>query len=745
MNENQITFSDEGVSDHKNTTTQNTLKLCAPKRIDAAETMKFIEEFSRKINGMFLTNSDTDALYEISISLIIEYKRLAFDLLKNHEGSEAIAFASDFLTEHIKSKSRSTYIRQQELKRNDMFVEPEERVLGLHWEMKGQRKIHSNVPRLLPSKMHYIPILKTLESLFRQKDFREMYLDYNSGPNRHKCIPGIYEDFCCGSVYNVNELFSNHTDALQLQIGTDDFELCNPIESKATIHKIFPIYFTIKNLPKHYASKVSNIHVISLCRCDDLKTLETDVNDIWKMVVDELSVLEDKGILIDGNRNIKGTTAYLGHDNLGANTVLGFSGSFSARYYCRFCLVSKNEAINLCSEDASKLRTIQNYEECLHTVKKSTYVDLKETYGVKQSCVLNELNFFHVITNRSVDIMHDLCEGIILFCLKKMFKYLIKQKKIFSGGDIQKKIQFFDFGSHQRNAPSRIALEKENLNQNATQLLCLFRHIGFIFFDYRDNDDFKHIGKCVEALHRIVQISYSPKIHERDIQYLQESIIEHLSSLKKLFNVNLTPKHHIVTHYPGIIRSMGPICFMSMLRFEAKHKSLKNTVKKTNNFVNITKTLSVRHQAELCYRGYTYGDYSAHGKIQTLKFDKLVEKESLAIKKITTEDDSIYWIEHMSLNMLKYVPGVAILYKNSFRRIIKILVINDQYHFLTDKLKYKSFDTFTHSLIVEEEKHFEVISFMKLDNKRPYELKSMKNALYIYADTLEINAAITIV
>lgn len=71
---------------------------------------------------------------------------------------------------------------------------------------------------------------------------------------------------------------------------------------------------------------------------------------------------------------------------------------------------------------------------------------------------------------------------------------------------------------------------------------------------------------------------------------MENCIRIHLESIKQYFNGKTIPKHHFVSHYPAAIRSMGPLNTMSMMRFESKHKTLKEFACRTNNFINITKT-----------------------------------------------------------------------------------------------------------------------------------------------------------
>lgn len=46
------------------------------------------------------------------------------------------------------------------------------------------------------------------------------------------------EDFCDGDAFQCSKLYSVHTEALQIFLYFDEVEVCNPLGSKATIHKL---------------------------------------------------------------------------------------------------------------------------------------------------------------------------------------------------------------------------------------------------------------------------------------------------------------------------------------------------------------------------------------------------------------------------------------------------------------------------------------------------------------------------
>ena len=56
--------------------------------------------------------------------------------------------------------------------------------------------------------------------------------------NGHTNTNGQLEDFCDGSYCKSHALFSSRINALQIIFYYDDVEICNPLGSKRTIHKI---------------------------------------------------------------------------------------------------------------------------------------------------------------------------------------------------------------------------------------------------------------------------------------------------------------------------------------------------------------------------------------------------------------------------------------------------------------------------------------------------------------------------
>lgn len=157
----------------------------------------------------------------------------------------------------------------------------------------------------------YVSILKTLKSLFQQPEFKKIYV----------CTSGIYKDFCCGRVAKNFPLYSEKN-SIEIQLGVDDFDPWDAIKSKSGIHKLNAVYFIINNMPKEYLSTTNNIFLVSLCETINLNPFDFDY--IGQLIVQEISELENIGIVIDNNCIIKGTLVHIASDNLGANNALGF-------------------------------------------------------------------------------------------------------------------------------------------------------------------------------------------------------------------------------------------------------------------------------------------------------------------------------------------------------------------------------------------------------------------------------------
>jgi len=71
-------------------------------------------------------------------------------------------------------------------------------------------------------------------------------------------------DYTDGSAFKEHPLFSEDPMAIRWHMYVDDFEVCNPIGSRRTIHKLTAMYFVVGNVRPKYWSQSSTIHLALL-------------------------------------------------------------------------------------------------------------------------------------------------------------------------------------------------------------------------------------------------------------------------------------------------------------------------------------------------------------------------------------------------------------------------------------------------------------------------------------------------
>lgn len=211
-------------------------------------------------------------------------------------------------------------------------------------------------------------------------------------------MDGVYKDYCCGEVCQ-DDAFFRDENTVALQFGVDEFEICCGLKTKATIHKIFAVYFRIRNMPRKYASRLDNIYLAALCNSSNFKQNGCSEDDVFEELRRDLASLEKNGIQIDDNFHIKVGLFDFSGDNLGLKVSYGFAGSFCAWFYCRLCTCCKGETQMLTIENVSKRRSVAHYNSAIEKLRSNPDSDLKDTFGIRKNCVLNELEHYHVVSH----------------------------------------------------------------------------------------------------------------------------------------------------------------------------------------------------------------------------------------------------------------------------------------------------------------------------------------------------------
>lgn len=157
-------------------------------------------------------------------------------------------------------------------------------------------------------------------------------------------------------------------------------------------------------------------------------------------------------------------------DTLGLHGLFGLVESFRARYYCRFCLAEKDDFQTKFTEDSPKIVLRTTDTHTVHCQEMAYNISVPYVFGVKSSCVFNFLTYFHTTENFSVDVIHDILEGVAQYELKPLCEYFKEQHVTLE--ELNLRIQSFDYGFMERsNRPVAVNLgaESNDLGLNAVQ------------------------------------------------------------------------------------------------------------------------------------------------------------------------------------------------------------------------------------------------------------------------------------
>lgn len=264
----------------------------------------------------------------------------------------------------------------------------------------------------------------------------------------------------------------------------------------------------------------------------------------FKQLIVDIISLENEGIniMVDNkNQLVYFSLALIIGDNLGLHSILGFTESFMANYPCRFCKCSKIECNFQIMQNNNQLRNEDNY-------KSDILMNNISVTGIKEISIWNQIPSFHVTRSYSVDIMHDVLEGVCNYDLAPLLNYFILKFKYFSLDTLNNRIQCFNYGPiENQNRPPLLSVDFLKTNQikmSATEMLCFTRHLGLMIGDLVPTNS--EIWEIYLILKQIIDIITAKNITKEYPILLSTLITEHHDLYLKLFKTNLKPKHH---HY----------------------------------------------------------------------------------------------------------------------------------------------------------------------------------------------------
>ena len=295
------------------------------------------------------------------------------------------------------------YKQDQFFDTHPLAVKPETVVLGQRYETRG------GAAHLVYDTYQYVSVEATLRSLLSDPQYVNMLIS-------DTCTPGLISDCSDGLLYKHHPLLSNKSQfCIALQLFYDGMGTTNPLRGQSSLCNVRVFYFIIKNLPNVVNSCFSNVHLVSLCYAQDLKTY--GCRAVLSKLVREIKHLSETGFAgsfpVLGTRTVYVSLVQVAGDNLALNSLLGFVESFRVDYFCTMCTATQADIQFKFYETEFELRSVATYTKDVANVACSDR-PLLHSHGVKAECVLNEIPGFHAVHNFSLDIMHTVLEGIVL-------------------------------------------------------------------------------------------------------------------------------------------------------------------------------------------------------------------------------------------------------------------------------------------------------------------------------------------
>jgi hypothetical protein len=454
----------------------------------------------------------------------------------------------------------------------------------------------------------YIPILDNLKLFLNDPQVNDLLFT----PKQKKV--GTLIDYNDGEIYEQNEFFNCEEKKVELILFLDAFNACNPLGTAKSKYKLHGLQYQVGNLAPKYRSNIDNNLLAAIINDKDVKN--SGLSEILELIMPDFKKLETVGIEVKNFGNIKGSVVFVCGDNLGQHQLGGFLENFSSKtYICRYCHFDANK-FDTNEVDIDELRTKTNYNENVGIAQDTS----KHSKGIKNDCVLNQLEYFHVTSGLPPCIGHDWFQGVVSRDLYLVLSSLVGNQ-ICTMNFIEASLKEITIMSKSKIVFPVISLKNENCSSNSTpttsntktakkaketskkisgtmsEMRNLIVCVPLLLLNREISNKVPNIALFLVTMVEISRILTTPEIGNEKISYLQSLIKDYFHYRQQCFpRAKLTPKHHYTVHYPDLFLKFGPLVRTWTLRFESKHKYFKYIVEHSKNFINLTKVLATRHQ-----------------------------------------------------------------------------------------------------------------------------------------------------
>lgn len=269
-------------------------------------------------------------------------------------------------------------------------------------------------------------------------------------------------------------------------------------------------------------------------------------------------------------------------------------------------------------------------------------------------------------------------------------------------------------------------------------MYCLATHLPFILINFKSA--LIEVWPALTTLLQILVILFSNTLTENDLKRLRNIVKLHLNIILTVLKSHLLPKHHNLTHYATTIEKMGSIKPMKNMRNEGKHQVFKRLAFKNRNFINVNKSLAIKHQEMMCLDKTRYLDNIEVSKTKCIlneNFEKY--NEIRARNNLDSENSTDLFVYSLNLNGISYKRGLLLFANSCFVEIDYIFSRNNEIWFFSDtSFIVTGKDEFCNSLLIERNSCIKLQKWSDLIVKKSYQKIFVEDELHVVIDCLDL-------
>jgi hypothetical protein len=231
---------------------------------------------------------------------------------------------------------------------------------------------------------------------------------------------------------------------------------------------------------------------------------------------------------------------------------------------------------------------------------------------------------------------------------------------------------------------------------------------------FRDLNDFSFNEIKLEKIERNIDNC----LVNWKLLYVDESSTERILIL---------PKQHFMIHYTRAIREFGPPSTYSTMRFESKHSYFKRLSHVIHNKINITLSLSRRHQMLQLYElnGSSFSNEFELGptisQIDDVHFFSIFNLIKTVDSNLNETDFTLY--NHAKYNSIQYGINDIIICKKKILKIKEFFKCKNIHYLLAEPQVIVAYRDYLTGFVVNEfECPYQIINMNELHNVFPIDL-----------------------